>query len=682
MAIRADGGKNRDWVSLSCEYLADGNSPEVNSNMCRALGQSISEVCLAKTEWIQLPQECVFSIPLSLPDLSFITKDVLLSMKMYIRSGALLNIVKREYCLGECTVRYSQIVDMVQRRNRVNLPLTKGMLAEMSNEVPAALTMMAVPRMKFVRPCNRGWSLTEPSSTKNAMFQLPLDQSYAFPIDDSSALSTAHRLTALNPSSSTVLIANERTVESTLVLPLATAVSRLAAESARQSVQIARLAAERAMRRESLQCYAISDENDIADAALNDGCAYVELGVVALLLQNGGLPASASMAFQRCDSIFEETLVGGFSLPIMDTAAGEALMKDPTPMREAAVKRFCPRVYTGDLVEDGGDALLPGVVGTSLHGYVGSVRVVGSLNNSSSESSLGGVMSTIEGVVPLEPYLNPDTQRPDKVPVLAPAVDANTGKVVGKFLFLLRVRTQTFVKRLETTPDPKNGLISTIGLNTLTEGMGMSYQLDNVVSENAMGVRQRQVATMGAFLTSNYLKYHAEQRANDAAVLQHRFEKYYNSVMSGVSSDVVLEDDSDVPLFKRRTPRPFRPSNSRQDALLAGIGFNVHVQSMTLHLLQDGWEGVPAAVTASVTHGAPADHARGFGVFGNDDGESTIVARGGLRRLESARLEYAREVDVSIYMTFDVLDVAVLILISRLWFFTSGKYHWIDNCSW
>jgi hypothetical protein len=254
--------------------------------------------------------------------------------------------------------------------------------------------------------------------------------------------------------------------------------------------------------------------------------------------------------------------------------------------------------------------------------------------------------------------------------------------VVGKFLFLLRVRTQTNGKRLETTPDPKNGLISTIGLNTLTEGMGMSYQLDNVVSENAMGVRQRQVATMGAFLTSNYLKYHAEQRANDAAVLQHRFEKYYNSVMSGVSSDVVLEDDSDVPLFKRRTPRPFRPSNSRQDALLAGIGFNVHVQSMTLHLLQDGWEGVPAAVTASVTHGAPADHARGFGVFGNDDGESTIVARGGLRRLESARLEYAREVDVSIYMTFDVLDVAVLILISRLWFFTSGKYHWIDNCSW
>jgi hypothetical protein len=74
----------------------------------------------------------------------------------------------------------------------------------------------------------------------------------------------------------------------------------------------------------------------------------------------------------------------------------------------------------------------------------------------------------------------------------------------------------------------------------------------------------------------------------------------------------------------------------------------VHVQALTLHLLQDGQEGIPASMCASVTHGAPADHARGFGVFGNEDSESNSnVARGGLRRLETARLEYAKEVDVS-----------------------------------
>ena len=83
--------------------------------------------------------------------------------------------------------------------------------------------------------------------------------------------------------------------------------------------------------------------------------------------------------------------------------------------------------------------------------------------------------------------------------------------------------------------------------------------------------------------------------------------------------------------------------------MLAGIGFNVHVQTMTLNILQDGQEGIPASITSSVTHGAPADHARGFGVYGNEDNESTVeIAKGGLRRLELARLEYAREVDVSL----------------------------------
>ena len=343
----------------------------------------------------------------------------------------------------------------------------------------------------------------------------------------------------------------------------------------------------------------------------------------------------------------------------MDKAGGEALLKDAAAWREAVVKRFCPRIYSGNLELDSGDTLLPGVLGTSSYGYVGSVRLMvnGSLGLSTADAAFGqtGGVQSIEGVVPLEPYLNPATQRPNKVPVLAPAIDANTGKVVGKFLLSLRVKTDLQTEKLkEALPDARIGLISTVGLNTLTEDLGMLYQLDNETASSAANTRQRQVATMGAFLTSSYLNYHAEQRAKDASVLSDRFEKYYNSVMSGVSSDVRLDDESDLPLFKRRTPRPFRPSNSRGNALLAGIGFNVHVQAMTLNILQDGQQCVPAAVATSITHGAPADHARGFGTFGNEDGESnTEVARGGLRRLEASRLEYAREVDVSNYFLPD-----------------------------
>ena len=82
-----------------------------------------------------------------------------------------------------------------------------------------------------------------------------------------------------------------------------------------------------------------------------------------------------------------------------------------------------------------------------------------------------------------------------------------------------------------------------------------------------------------------------------------------------------MEDESDVPLYKRRTPRPFRPSNSRGDKLLSGIGFNVHVQSISLNVLNDGQSGVQqAGVTQSVTHGAPADHEKGFGGEEKKDG--------------------------------------------------------------
>ena len=164
---------------------------------------------------------------------------------------------------------------------------------------------------------------------------------------------------------------------------------------------------------------------------------------------------------------------------------------------------------------------------------------------------------------------------------------------------------------------------------------------------------------MGSFVTPRFLEYMAHIRKRDASLLKERYDTYYQSLLS----ESGVEDESDVPLFKRRTPRPFRPSNSRGDALLAGIGFNVHIQSLSLNILQEdgnnpAMQARQAAVTQSVTHGAPADHARGFGEKGNDDGTSAVgvvgdsskdsAPRGGLRRLESRRLEMAKELDDSV----------------------------------
>eukprot|EP00804_Cyclotella_cryptica_P015042 CCRYP_000621-RA/>CCRYP_000621-RA protein AED:0.03 eAED:0.03 QI:138/1/1/1/1/1/6/399/1381 len=697
IAIRADGGKNRDWVCISLHYRAHLHSQKSNDAMAAAMDTNdIHDVCLSRTEWVQLPpaeaeQGIDFSIPLCVPDLGFLdaSNDVggaRLTIRMYIRSGAaLLNIVKREYPIGECIVQYSNIVLMATGKTQqpngnnmlysssVNVPITMGMLAE-TTSTQAALKITATQRIKFSQPCTLGWNLTDPvstdpSMTKNwlKMFQLPLDQAYVFPILNHHQLLTAHGLNHPSPSSSALLMANERAVESTLVLPIATAVSRLLAEAAMQSSKIASIAAGRASRRESIRCYSIPADDAlkadaIAEAALKDGCADVEIGVVALILENGavGPPVPAMMTYQRCDSIFEETLVDAFPLPVLDKASGESLMKSPT-FKEAVTKRFCPKVYTGILETDGGDSLLPGVLGTSSNGYVGSVRLsvtspAARLGSADPSLGIAGCAAAIETIVPLEPYLDPNAQRQEKIPVLAAACDGSTGNRLGTFLCCLRVKTRLVQNRpVEAVPDARSGLIAMIGLNTLTGDFGMSYLLDNSAASTAnatTGIRQRQVSTMGSFLSSNFLKYQAQQRAKDASFLKDRFEKYNASVNSGLSPGVMTDDEVDIPLFKRRTPRPFRPSNSRQDELLAGIGFNVHVQSMALHLLQDGHHGISAAVCTSVTHGAPADHARGFGVYGNDDNESgssiTAPARGGLRRLESTRLEFAREVDDNI----------------------------------
>ena len=114
------------------------------------------------------------------------------------------------------------------------------------------------------------------------------------------------------------------------------------------------------------------------------------------------------------------------------------------------------------------------------------------------------------------------------------------------------------------------------------------------------------------------------------------------------------DEEADLPLFKRRSPRPFRPSSSRGDPLLAGIGFNVHVQSLSVNVLQEAGSPQSAGqggVTQSVTHGAPADHARGFGGPADedaDDSAKSAAPRGGLRRLEGKRVEMAKELSDSV----------------------------------
>lgn len=528
---------------------------------------------------------------------------------------------------------------------------------------------------------------------------MPLDQAYVFDVPNR----------AMAPSGPAALLANERATESCLTLPLAAACSRLFADAASQSQQLASAAAEKTRRKGIVHLPSddVHKSNAMVEAALSEGCADVELGVVALVLlgesstqidmgfgmcgigEGGSVPSvRAALSFQPPHTIFEVSLGGG-SCPLLDEEMGGRYVKGPSGTTEAISMRFCPRLPTGL------DDLLPGVAGSRPDGrYVGSIRLevqVGYANSAVDTISTGISGGTsVEGLVELEKYLDHPQQgggAGGKVPVLAPAIDANTGRRIGTFILLLRVasnggrsplnRSSSLVSPSsedKDVPPSASGLVSVVGLDTLTEGIGLAPYLDcEAPPPNSQlvaspptpnGMRRRQVATMGSFATLRFLRHQADVvRTRDAAALSERYDSYRQSIMSGISNEVEMEDESDVPLFKRRTPRPFRPSNSRGDALLAGIGFNVHVQSLSLNVLQQDGGGAPmihqAAAMQSITHGAPADHAMGFGVRADEDsgalgplvvgGDSKDSApRGGLRRLESTRIEFSKELDDSI----------------------------------
>ena len=787
MAIKADGGKNRDQLCVSlhyCGFASEGgggganNSNSIRLGMAQAMGvhpnsSELNDVCLSRTEWVEIPAASgevqdeedgvLFSIPLCVPDLSFLeetapgnSSSVQLTVRLYIRSGATLlkAVANREYCIGESLVLYSNIMQLMMnnsakgsngggqqqqggslRCGTINVPFTTGMLAETSsfsksasfnnssgsssshqgNDIPAALHITATPRIKFNPPCTYGWSLSDPISTspppssgdKNNlnwlnMFQLPLDQGYVFNILGHHRLLNStnyqqHQQAVTGgggggvSNSNALLLVNERAVESTLTLPLSTACAQLFSQAAIHSQTLALNALKKTRRKEALFLSPNEDEyrsKAIIDAVMLDRAANVELGVVALVLLGqetpgvqqcgfGGVGADVpsvktNLSFQPPHCIFEESLVHGASCPLLDEASGAGYINGGLHagsfaasggVKEAISTRFCPRILSGT------DDLLPGVMGSNPNGkYVGSIRLEVALdyangNNGPVDNISTGISTntSVEGLLQLEEYL--DNGKMQKEPVLVPALDANTGRRIGTFVLLLRVTSNQLpmspTSPADSTFSASCGLVSVVGLDTLTQDIGLAPYIDcDAPPSNSQlasspptpqGIRRRQIATMGQFVTPRYLNHQANVvRDGDVKELAERYQKYNQSVQSGVSTAVTMEDESDVPLYKRRTPRPFRPSNSRGDKLLSGIGFNVHVQSISLNILNDGQSGVQqAGVTQSVTHGAPADHEKGFGGEEKKDGNKSPdqSPRGGLRRLESRRLEIAKELD-------------------------------------
>ena len=591
LAIRADGGKNPDLLAVGV-YLPD--------NTLYSLTES-------KPLPVEAPRGLSFQIPLRVPTAGSI------SLKLWIRSGAaLLGKSAKNYPLGQ-----SSILQVDQLRAALaNKKVASLNISLQSDWVLDGQLQLAVrPDVKFPPLAGRGWSLCDPSQacyTPSSLFHLPLHQAYVF--GDNMGV--------------------ERTTESTVVLPIATAWARLAAPAAQISLQHAQAVSA-----------AIARHRHDSAAGEYALCQVQIMGGLQVVSQQTTPPsATLSVTWQRPDSIFETELGGAVRLPTTvadkDTAV-HSVSFFPKPCRVGvlpAVMKVTPRPAAGFYL---GSLRLQISVPTKIAALVAEnpfEPTAAALANASAHEVWDCIVS-----------LDVLDATQHNIPLQYPVWTA-TGDHVGHMTLVVSVG-------MEQQPQPQNpplpaagGLVSLVGLHQQSDMVLPALDFDPIASYAGDPDRERrrqQLATMGYFCTPGYMEQHLTSvRAPDVLNWQERSLRYRAALQTAMDQTSTEQPAA----HEDKTPKPFRPSSSRNELLLAGIPFNVHTASLSLDPLMDSSATSKGAVFYNMTCGAPADHARGFAsVFPKKEqaaasgGLNSPVGpvSGGLRRLEAKRLEIA-----------------------------------------
>lgn len=662
----------QDIITIGA-YISDGTTGEFN-------------VCLGMTERAQMPTVAedgshhgedgiTFQIPILLPPhlVEASSMNTVIQFNIWVRSGAAIfaksRALRRYYSAGSATLLMANAIQAIQPK--LQSPITLSVPVQSSVITDGKIMMTLIPDTKFPPLCGNGWSLSDPRTDtaytptpgKRMLYNAPLDQNYIFPVPKKEGERT-----------SSILVTTERTTESTVVLPLAVAYSELAHKAAEKSklhaIEIT----------SKLQC--LDGVTSIHDPmkAMQLGHAQVQVEILHFLRyngSNGGVndmgsgtgSVSVMLNLQRPDSIFENCIASGAvpSQPYFPNAS--------YPQHPAISVPFYPRVV---LPSD--PRLLPGESKANKDFHVGKLRFEiyeqGAGGAGADVFSPIGPAGTVgisprhmEAIVDIDSYIN----KGEETLIQAAVVDLKSGGGVG--LLVVRIAASTLEGMVDKNTNSisdsftgkqsvqssvvEGGLISFVGLDTLMEDDKACYPHSDLDSEAASRVfsqtrpnasdaarvadrRKRQIATMGEFLTYIYMNNHTKgYRAVESNFMNEKFEAYKVALFSPMGD----EDESLLP-DKTKDPRSFRPSSSRMDPLLSCIGFNVHVQNFSLTTVTtDKDSGKSAAASSAlfknVTCGAPADHFRGFSKKG---GQSEVSFSGGLRRLESKRLEAAQYV--------------------------------------
>lgn len=591
LAIRADQGRNPDTLIMA---LYDTHSG--------ALWAMTEPQPLPATDHQRL-KGCSFAIPLVVP--AHILGN--LTIQLFIRSGAALAKGKH-YLLGQVQLNASQLQASLassQRASILTLPLQSQVI------VDGKIHMCITSDKKFPPLNGVGWSLTDPDMNGyagNAFFHLPLDQSYGYSLGKQWFLAT------------------ERSIESSVILPIATAFARLAQRAAK--ISVAHATSVCTVLRESRH-----DSLDFSSKA------SVTLGVGYLYTRDSSIQALLSLHWQRPDSIFEVEMVPSTRLSVQ---------KELIPFSAQITLPFAPPVTTTGILP----SILRSCGATKPPYLLGNIRLhlrVSSPHLHLSSDPCGSVgmeeqEETWQAIVPLEPYVN---QKSTSTPLQIPVYNTASGIQMGTILLQLHVSMNVTPPASTPISSSAGGLVSLVGLDTLMEDNGglpmLDYDVRAVPADPALQRRQQQLGTMGYFITHSYLQQHINAiRTVDAKLIAERSNKYQMALSFNPQGKEA------VPSYEDKSPKPFRPSSSRLQVLLSGIPFNVHVQSLAVENAENASEG---ALFHNVTCGAPADHARGFANIisttnGTDGANVSPVGpvSGGLRRLEAKRVELSKAV--------------------------------------
>jgi hypothetical protein len=603
LAVKADQGRSADLLVM-------GLYDEQERLLHMTESQPLEENCrLAGIRFV---------VPLEIPP-DFAGSQVLI--KLWIRSGAaLIKSTGRNYLLGSVHVPVSNV--------RQPRPVFLQKTLQSAVLVDGRIDVVAVHDNKMAPLCGRGWSLADPvQQGYGTLFHLPLDQSYAYSLEG-------------RPVST--LVATERTTESAVVLPVAAACARLAADAAKVSLQHGRSVATRV--HENRHDSAVGEH---VDCHVRVSHFRAETGS----LEQGAPSPQLSASWQRPDAIFEVDLMQPTKLPLHPSAAfgpNVSFRFFPKPRREGILPSVL-RAAGGQVPANTG-YFLGNLRFTVTAPRADPNTLSASGNHFGPDTTTSAFQdSTWERIVALEslPHNNQHT--------MEFAVYDSTGRRMGSLVMNINMQ---LVQQPPSGPEPVGavgGLVLLTGLTQLTDGVlpALDFEEAPPSKDPALVQRRSQLVTMGNFITHAYMEQHMKMiREADVAFLREKAEAY--------SAVLARPQPEDVPSYKDKTPRPFRPSSSRTTKLLSGIPFNVHTASLSLDVLEPGMTKEPVgAVFTNITCGAPSDHTRGFGnVFGppkettNGGATAASVAlnspvgaiTGGLRRLEARRRDLAQEV--------------------------------------